>query len=293
MRVTYESVGKKIPNAARPRQQPTRRRAAMRMGIILLAGACVIGFVWVYYFSGVRHLPQSGRPEPASAANRSVPASIAPVIIMPVEQNPTATEPPFHLVTRPAAAAAAAGLKLKGTIVSSGSTANQMILEAPGSGEKVYVVGDRLTDGTEVAEICPDHAVLRRDRRVEILRLARTTLLATADLSPSDDGAGPDLGAVRTAVQMHPEMVMSFLEAEPTIQDGRAIGFRVLPTIDVALLELLGLVPGDILSAVNGIPLDGPDRGLEQLSGLSGAPAFTFSVWRENRPQLLTYNAAG
>jgi general secretion pathway protein C len=112
-------------------------------------------------------------------------------------------------------------------------------------------------------------------------------------LSPSDDIAEIDLGAVRAAVQMHPEIVMTLLEAEPTMKDGRIIGFLVLPTSDAAFLEHLGLVPGDILSAVNGIPLDGPDRGLEQLSGLSGATTFTFSVWRENRPQLLTYNAAG
>jgi general secretion pathway protein C len=291
MREMYEPVGRKTPNAARLRQQPTTRRTAMRMGILLLAGTCVIGFVWAYYFSGAQHAPHSVRPAPASDANRPAPERIAPALIIPVEQNPTATEPPSSLSTPPAATAS--DLKLKGTIVASGSTANQMIIEAPGSGEKVYVVGDRLTDGAEVAEIRPDHAVLRRDSRVEILRLARTSLMTMDDVSSVSDSAEIDLGAVRSAVQMHPEMVMSFLEAEPTVKDGRVIGYRVLPTIDVAVLELLGLVPGDILSAVNGIPLDGPDHGKEQLSSLSGAAAFTFSVWRENKPQVLTYSAAG
>ena len=266
----------------------------MRMGILLLSGACAIGLVWAhYFFNGAQHLPQSGRSAPASDATRPVPMSITPALIIPAEQYPTPTEPLPYVAIYPGAATAASGLKLKGTIVSSGSAANQMILEAPGNGEKVYVVGDRLTDGAEVAAIRSDQAVLRRDSRVEILRLARTTLVTRDDVSPANDGAEIDLGVVRSAVQMHPQMVMSFLEAEPTIQDGRVIGYRVLPTIDVALLELLGLVPGDILSAVNGIPLDGPDRGLEQLSGLSGAAVFTFSVWRENKPRVLTYSVAG
>ena len=157
----------------------------------------------------------------------------------------------------------------------------------------VYVVGDRLADGAEVAEIHADHALLRRNNRFETLRLSGTTLVSMVDLSPSDAIAEIDFRAVRSAIKMHPEMVMSFLEAEPTMQDGRVIGLRVLPVTDEAFLGLLGLVPGDILSAVNGIQLDGSDRGLEQLRGLAGASTLIFSVWRENRPQVLTYSAAG
>jgi general secretion pathway protein C len=88
-------------------------------------------------------------------------------------------------------------------------------------------------------------------------------------------------------------MVLSLVEAEPTVENGQVRGFRIMPATDAAFMALLGLQPGDILSAINGILLDGEDRGLEQLRALSGTSTFTFSVWRGDRPQLLTYNAAG
>jgi general secretion pathway protein C len=189
---------------------------------------------------------------------------------------------------------------LKGTIVLPGSTANQAIMAAPGETEKVYVVGDRIADGAEVVEILPDRAVLRRQDRLEILRLSGTTLSASvstmADPSPADDIddiTETDLGEVRAAIKIHPEMVLSLVEAEPTVENGQLRGFRVMPATDAVFMALLGLQPGDILSAINGILLDGEDRGQEQLRALAGASAFTFSVWRGDRPQLLTYNAAG
>ena len=307
MRVTTKPVSKKTPNPAQPRQQPTARKIPVRMGIILLSGVCALGFVWAHYYSGGQRPPQPERPAPGIAAKRPVPASMLPPsrpVVAAVEQKrPVAEHRPYvdpPSTTSAAAIATTSSLRLKGTIVLPGSTANQAIMAAPGETEKVYVVGDRIADGAEVVEILPDRAVLRRQDRLEILRLSGTTLSASvstmADPSPADDIddiTETDLGEVRAAIKIHPEMVLSLVEAEPTVENGQLRGFRVMPATDAVFMALLGLQPGDILSAINGILLDGEDRGQEQLRALAGASAFTFSVWRGDRPQLLTYNAAG
>jgi len=95
--------------------------------------------------------------------------------------------------------------------------------------------------------------------------------------------------AVRNAVRAHPVILLSMIDAESTETNGAVLGYRLLPVTDAAFLEFLGLKPGDILSTINGIPIEDSDRVQETLSSMSDSNGLTLTLWRDGQLQMLTY----
>jgi general secretion pathway protein C len=75
---------------------------------------------------------------------------------------------------------------------------------------------------------------------------------------------------------------VQLIGATPAVEGDYFLGYRVMKPVDPALLESLGLEPGDILTAVNGVPLDTPDYGIQLLNAMSGTGMLTFTVRRGN-----------
>ncbi len=54
------------------------------------------------------------------------------------------------------------------------------------------------------------------------------------------------------------------MRPQPVFADGKQRGFQVLPgSQSRPQFTRLGLVPGDLIMAINGTPLDDPARGME------------------------------
>ena len=67
-------------------------------------------------------------------------------------------------------------------------------------------------------------------------------------------------GAAATGLGIDPDTLMRDVRLEPVVADGKQTGVRVVSS-NAALLEKLGLQPGDEVTSVNGIALDNPLRG--------------------------------
>ncbi len=78
----------------------------------------------------------------------------------------------------------------------------------------------------------------------------------------------------------HPELLLQLVGATAVVEDGHFRGYRVTQPNDPTFLESLGLKPGDLLTAVNGVPLDTPDYGSQALDALSATGELTFTVRR-------------
>ena len=73
---------------------------------------------------------------------------------------------------------------------------------------------------------------------------------------------------------------MNTVRAEPYRQAGKLKGYRIFPGRDKNLFGQLGLEPGDVVTAVNGIPLDSPLKGLEVMQNITDASEVNVDVLR-------------
>lgn len=182
---------------------------------------------------------------------------------------------------------ASAGKALTGTILSAKSVEARTIIADVRGRQRVYARGDEISDGGKVVEIHRDYIVLQRGGRLATLefswnavvrileRATRLTQDAAQETPPGDD-----LDNLRNAMFTHPELLLQLVGVTPVVEGERFLGYRVMEREDLAFLESLGLKPGDILTAVNGVPLDTPDYGAQLLDAMSGMGKLTFTVRR-------------
>jgi general secretion pathway protein C len=69
------------------------------------------------------------------------------------------------------------------------------------------------------------------------------------------------------------------------LENGRFAGVRLSVGRDSELFSRTGLKPTDLITAVNGIPLDGPQRQAELMTSLRGAQSLQLTVRRDGREQ--------
>ncbi|MFZ2509077.1 MAG: PDZ domain-containing protein, partial [Steroidobacteraceae bacterium] len=86
--------------------------------------------------------------------------------------------------------------------------------------------------------------------------------------------------------------VNTLLRPQPVFAGGQLRGYRVYPGRNRAQFAKLGLQPGDLVTAVNGAPLDDPNRALETLRGIGTGPAVTLTVDRNGQQQQLAIDPA-
>jgi general secretion pathway protein C len=66
-------------------------------------------------------------------------------------------------------------------------------------------------------------------------------------------------------------------------------GYRVYPGQNQQLFTNAGLRPGDLVTSVNGVALDDPQKSLQMLNDLSKAHDVTVVVDRDGKPQTLNF----
>jgi general secretion pathway protein C len=74
--------------------------------------------------------------------------------------------------------------------------------------------------------------------------------------------------------------------------NGQQRGFRVYPGRNRQQFAKLGLMPGDLVTAINGTPLDDPSRGMEILQTMNSATQVTVTVERNGQSSQISINNA-
>jgi general secretion pathway protein C len=199
---------------------------------------------------------------------------------------PAAPEPSSAPMPPPQAGASppADGALLTGTILSSKSADARTIISDRNGRQWVYARGDEIADGGEVVEIHRDYIVVRRGGRLEMLdfswnaatRMFEHATPGAAQTTPPEDYRE----VLRHAMFTHPELLLQLVGATAVVEGGHFRGYRVMQPEDPTFLESLGLKPGDMLTAVNGAPLDTPDYGAQVLDAVTGTGVLTFTVQR-------------
>ena len=158
---------------------------------------------------------------------------------------------------------------------------------------KVHAVGDMLPGGAKLHGVYIDRVVLERAGVLESLFLPHRAGPGGLNLAALPV-ARPSFGTVdrvRSLMQQDPNALANLLRWQQVMnKDGKMSGVRVYPERNPGAFSKLGLRPGDLITAVNGTPLDDPSRGDEILRSLGSMPEARVSVTRNGRQTDLMLN---
>lgn len=180
-----------------------------------------------------------------------------------------------------------------------GGERSRALIGTQGGDEKPYSIGDDISRGVTLTAIFADRVILSRNGKLETLRLdkdaagsgglppsaltARTP--AKAPASTGAPGAAASLAEIRTKLLSDPSKVADYIRVQPVNSGGALNGYRIYPGKDRSIFTAAGLRPGDIVTAINGVPLNDPAKSLQLLSDLSQNTQLNLTVDRGGQPQ--------
>jgi general secretion pathway protein C len=194
-----------------------------------------------------------------------------------------------------AVAASQMPLVLVGTIANTDPALGYAIIGENATSAKVYAVGKTITGGTKLHSVFPDRAILDRGGRLEALMLPKKFQGGgmSTGAQASADPADPMLGdRLRQLAATNPAAITDILRPQPVFANGQQRGYRIYPGRNRSQFNRLGLLPGDLVTAINGTPLDDASRGMDILQTMNTASAVTMTVERNGETVQVNVNNA-
>jgi len=197
-------------------------------------------------------------------------------------------------------------LVLRGTLADADPRAGLAVIADAGQPERSWRVGEEVSPGVRLAAVYADRVVVLRGTVEETLRLPRDTTLAplpgdapVVRGAPARDGGAP-AGASATPkvpttwaqtverLRRNPDELARRVKLVPVLDGAKLAGVRVSTGTDVGLLGQIGLEPGDVVTSVNGMPIDSLERGQQIMTSLGSATSVRVTVMRGGKPTEVT-----
>lgn len=161
-----------------------------------------------------------------------------------------------------------------------------------GRGEqKAYAVGDEIENagGAKLHAVYRDRVIINRSGQLETLRFDETRP-ASAGLGrrappppppPAQVEPPSEDPSLRSVVTENSASLAQLIRMAPHMEGGQMVGFRLNPGRDRELFDALGLLPGDVVTEINGIRLDDPARALQVFDALGESMQAQVTVLRD------------
>ena len=259
--------------------------------VVLLAWQLVqLGWALLGARNGVASAPVAGAPAVSTPPPRTV--DIATIVNAHLFGEASATA---GAADPNSVAASQMPLFLVGTIANTDPTLGYAIIGDSPATAKVYGVGKTITGGTKLHSVYPDRAILDRGGKLEALLLPKKfqgggmSAAAPSGANTADPMLGDRLRQLATS---NPAAITDVMRPQPVFANGQQRGYRVYPGRSRAVFNRLGLLPGDLVTAINGTPLDDPSRGMDVLQTLNSAPTATVTIERNGTTVQVNINNA-
>jgi general secretion pathway protein C len=190
-----------------------------------------------------------------------------------------------------------ANLLLTGTIATSDPKRGVAIISSGGPA-KVYSVGDNV-GGASLHSVYLDRVILDRGGALETLLLPR--LLgpgmrgaAVVRRTGGDPRTAAAVDNIRRMVQKDPGLLDQVMRTVPSYDNaaGKLRGFRAYPGQNRQIFSSLGLKAGDLVTAINGTPLDDPQHSQEVFNTIQTSDHVTVTIERGGQKQEISLNIA-
>lgn len=196
-------------------------------------------------------------------------------------------------------------LKLRGIVASTQDGLGHAIIEHR-SRQAVYAVEDKLPVSGRVtlAKVMPRQVILDNGGTYERLELFDKSALGSVAASPvqqpppqrpsavTQQASGTGVAAMandyRSRLYSNPQSLAEVVRISAVRQDGALRGYRIAPGKDKAQFEQLGFKSGDVVTSVNGVPLDNPASTMKLYNMLRSASEVTFELLRDQQPHSLS-----
>lgn len=188
-------------------------------------------------------------------------------------------------------------LQLLGVISASEPAQARAFILAEGR-QQQFAVGEALPgSGVVLSKVLIDRVIIDNNGRAETLWLydpaanARQPQPVTAAITDKagveeivDMRSDPQVTALaqnyRQQLFQNPASLADVIQVAPAMEAGKLIGYQISPGRDQERFQALGLRPGDIVTGVNGIDLDDPQRALELYNLMRAARDASITVRR-------------
>ncbi|GIX32527.1 MAG: hypothetical protein KatS3mg125_0483 [Lysobacterales bacterium] len=192
-------------------------------------------------------------------------------------------------------------LELRGVIASEDPAQGLALIAERGKAARRYRVGDALPGQAVLKAVYADRVLIERGGSEESLRLPRAQAVspssapgsAPRNAAPVASPLAPivlpgvELQPAIEGLRFDPEAIAREIAVLPVFEEGKLAGVRLSGGRQAELLARLGVLPTDIVTAVNGVPLDSLERGREIIAGLREAREARVTVRRDGREQTL------
>jgi len=196
-------------------------------------------------------------------------------------------------------------LKLVGLRRSSGTLKSSAIVESSNKAQAIYFIGDKLPSGGAIVDdILVKHMVISRNGKLETLTLfselnTKSVIKQNNSRSAKVNQIDHDLSTnqlvtgrltkFRNMALKDPLALNGVVNIQPLHRDGTFQGYTLTPGKDSEFFKESGLKSGDVLTSLNEIELDNPNKVLSLMGILATATDLGITVSRDGRPISFKY----
>ena len=187
-------------------------------------------------------------------------------------------------------------VSLVGTAIQSSSGGLAILEELSSKQQTLYRLNDVVPAIGTIVEIQRDKILFRQGIQEEWLDLllAKTSPPIPASIPSAPSSRTKNAPRIIARAELLQGATNTFrllldVEAFPNVKDGRVDGLRFDNLNFHGLLGRMGLMPGDVLTRINGVEIHHPSMLLASLKQLAEERTAKFDLLRKNVPQTLTY----
>lgn len=184
-------------------------------------------------------------------------------------------------------------LVLRGTLAATSDT-DALAIIADGRDEQVYRLRDTIRNGVTLHAVQQTQVILNRGGVLEALKLPQTEATAGSPQPrrQSRTRLTPAAPSVTDVLTSNASQFTQIISPRPYFVGGQQRGYRLYPGSDRKQFAALGLRPGDIVTEINGTPLNNPTQGAQIFSQLGDAQSITVTLERGGEQQTLTLDTS-
>ncbi|MDW3094770.1 MAG: type II secretion system protein GspC [Gammaproteobacteria bacterium] len=183
------------------------------------------------------------------------------------------------------------------------------IIENESKKHKFYQLDEEITSGVTLHSVFSDYVLLARSGRTEKLSLPKASEKGFSNLNntsttrkipissrvPSQAKANqqPSLSNLKQQLTKNPSSLAKYISISSANDDetGEFMGYKVKPNGgSSALFDELGLVEGDVITTINEISLDNPNKATQAFQKLVSASQLEMTVLRSGTTINLVHN---
>jgi len=188
-------------------------------------------------------------------------------------------------------------LVLAGVLATEDPKQGMAIIGESAQGAKVVAVGQQVPGGAQLNSVYNDRAIIDRGGVLEAVYLPRKTGGAIVGPAPEPiptaaEGNEAMVERMRKLVSDDPGLISQVMRPQPVFAGGEMKGFRIYPGANRQAFARMGLRAGDMVTAINGTPLNDKDRAQEIFGTLASSTDARVTITRNGRQQELVLNIA-